>query len=102
MMSEIELAKGVDADAFGDFFRDEFLPSVHTGPTRVGQIQDVELLERATSETERAFAVLVRWSGLAGYKTLHADDAAVQSRLDEMAVIKEPVVWQTAGKLGDA
>jgi hypothetical protein len=102
LMSEIELAKGVDAEAFRDFFRDEFLPAVHTGPTRVGQVQGVELLERETSDTDRSFAVLVRWSGLSPGKIVRADDAAVQARLEEMAVIKDPVVWQVAGRLGDA
>ena len=102
LLSDIELANGVDADAFGEFFRDEFLPSVHTGPTRVGQIQEVELLERATSETDRSFAVLVRWSGMSGGRTVRADDAAVQEKLEKLAVIKDPVVWQVAAKLPDA
>ena len=100
LMSEIELAKGVDAETFGDFFRDEFLPTVFTGQTRVGKVEGMELLER---EEDRSFVVIARWSGqLTPGKIVRAGDAGVQARLEEMAVIKDPVVWRVAGTLGDA
>ena len=101
-ISEIELAEGVDAEAFGDFFRDEFLPSVHMGPTRVGQVLGVELLERATSETETALALLVRWSGLSDRVRVRSDDDAVQKRFEELApTVSEPVVWRHVAERGE-
>jgi hypothetical protein len=101
-ISEIELAKGVDAEAFGDFFRDEFLPSVHMGPTRVGQVLAVELLEREASETETALAMLVRWSGLPGGVRVRADDAAVQQRFEELApTVGDPVIWREVAERGE-
>jgi hypothetical protein len=102
LISEVELAEGVDADAFGDFFRNEFLPSVRTGPTRAGQVRGVELIERETSETQRVFALLVRWSGVPGGGLhLRSEDEAVQQRFEELApTVHEPVVWQeVAGRL---
>jgi hypothetical protein len=102
LMSDIELAKGVDAEAFGEFFRDAVLPAVFTGQTRVGKVEGIELLERVTSETDRSFAVLVRWNGVTPAKIMRVADADIQARLDEMAVIKDPVVWQVAGTRIDA
>jgi hypothetical protein len=102
LMSEIELAKGVDAEAFGDFFRDEFLPAVFTGQTRVGKVEGMELLEREEGETDHSFVVLARWSGLlTPEQIVRVRDADVQAKLEKMAVIKDPVVWQVAGTLGD-
>jgi hypothetical protein len=93
-ISEIELAKGVDAEAFGDFFRDEYLPSVDMRQTRAGRVLEVELLERA-SETDHALAMLVRWSGPLDRMRVHSGDAAVQQRFEELApTVGDPVVWR--------
>ena len=95
LISEIELPEGADADAFADFFRDEYIPAVHKGPTRVGQVHGLELVERTTTDTRRKFLWLVHWSGLSGGAGVHVDDEAVQKRFEELgATIKKPVIWQ--------
>ena len=95
LISEIDLPGDADADAFADFMRDEYMPAVRTQPTRAGQVQGVELVQRPTSETTQAFLWLVRWSGVPGGARTLVDDDAVRGRFEEFgAAIKEPVEWR--------
>lgn len=95
LVYEFELPKDKDPSAFGDFMRDEYIPAVHKGPTRVGQVQELELLERAVSETGHRFLWLVRWDGLDPEHGGPAiDDEAVHRKLEGFgATMKEHVTW---------
>jgi hypothetical protein len=95
-ISEIELPKKDDAEAFAEFMRAEYLPAVHTGPTRVGQVEEVELLQGQTAETSHDFLWLVHWNGLEHEKAgAHVDDEAVQRKFEEFgASMKRIGAWQ--------
>jgi len=74
---QIKLPKKQDAEAFVKFMQEEYFPSVSkVGPTRVGQVFDLMLLERE-NETEgddvgNEFFWHVGWSGQPTGK-VHAD-----------------------------
>jgi hypothetical protein len=98
LISKVELPEGADAAAFGEFVRDTYIPAVHKGPTRVGQVAGLELVEGGTDK-HRTFLWLVRWSGISGGAGVHVDDEAVRQRFEEFgATIKKPVVWQEVGR----
>jgi hypothetical protein len=102
LISEIELPENADVAAFADFMRDEYMPAVRTLPTRVGQVQGVELVQRATSETTQAFLWLVRWSGLPGGRA-NVDDDVVRRKFEEFgAAIKDPVEWREVAKVPES
>ena len=42
---QIRLPKKQDAEAFVKFMQEEYFPAVHKGPTRVGQVTDLVLLQ---------------------------------------------------------
>jgi len=42
---QIKLPKKQDAEAFVTFMRDEYFPAVEKGPTRVGQVTDLVLMQ---------------------------------------------------------
>lgn len=46
LVYQISLPKKQDAAAFVTFMRTEYLPAVHKGPTRVGQVTDLVLLQK--------------------------------------------------------
>jgi hypothetical protein len=62
---QIRLPKKKDAEAFVKFMNEEYLPAIHKGATRVGQVTDLVLLQ-AESEggtTGCEFFWHVGWSG---------------------------------------
>ena len=42
---QIRLPKKEDAEAFVKFMQEEYFPAVHKGPTRIGQVTDLVLLQ---------------------------------------------------------
>jgi hypothetical protein len=98
-ISEIELPEEKDAAAFAEFMRDEYIPAVHKGPTRVGQVRELELLQGNTTETSHRFLWLVRWSGLEqGGGTRIDDDAVVRKFEGFGARMKERLAWEQIAK----
>ena len=61
---EIRLPKGKSASSFEKFMRDEYVPAVRKGPTRVGQVTELVLLRREPTPTSHRFLWLVGWSGI--------------------------------------
>ncbi|WP_216324521.1 hypothetical protein [Deinococcus aestuarii] len=81
---QIELPQDQDAEAFVTFMREEYLPAIHLGPTRIGQVLGLTLYQEDTeSQTEaRRFLLQVEWSGLGGnHARLRLDDETVEGRL---------------------
>lgn len=59
---QIKLPKKQDPEAFAAFMRDEYFPAIHKGPTRVGQVLSLALLQSDKSAHE--FFWHVGWGGL--------------------------------------
>lgn len=62
LIYQITLPQDQDADAFISFMRDSYIPAVHKGPTRVGQVTSLALLHSRTAADD--FFLHVGWSGL--------------------------------------
>ena len=64
---QIKLPKRQDAEAFVTFMREEYFPAVEKGPTRVGQVNSLVLMqEEPQGRTSGCnFFWHVGWSGLA-------------------------------------
>lgn len=81
----IELPQEQDADEFVAFMREDYLPAVHRGPTRVGEVLGLTLLQGDPDPetTVPAFFLHVEWAGLEGdYARLRLDDQAAADRLE--------------------
>jgi hypothetical protein len=80
---QINLPKREDAEAFVTFMRDEYFPAVHKGPTRVGQVTDLVLLQaEPEGETKGCeFFLHVGWGGLA-MGGVRLDDEEVTRKLE--------------------
>jgi hypothetical protein len=97
-ISEIELPEGKDVAAFEEFMRDEYIPAIHKGPTRVGQVAEVELLRGETSETSQRFLWLVRWKGFQ-QGDARIDDEAVGRKFEEFgAEMKQRAPWEEVAR----
>jgi hypothetical protein len=59
IVQRIKLSPGQDPDEFVRFMRDEFLPAMRRGPTRIGQATYIELVQGNTQETLDEFMLLV-------------------------------------------
>ena len=77
----ISLPKTTDADAFAAFMKDEYFPSIHKGPTRVGLVTSLLLLQSKDSDSKHQFLWQVGWSGLSG-RDPHTDDDNVQKKFE--------------------
>lgn len=77
---QIDLPKAKDADAFATFVKDEYFPSIHKGPTRVGQVTSL-LLQSKDGNGKHQFIWQVGWSGLPD-RDPHADDDNVQKKFE--------------------
>jgi hypothetical protein len=93
-ISEIELPKEEDAAAFAEFMQNEYIPAIHKGPTRVGQVEGLELLEGDPTETSHRFLWLVRWNGLEPGHARQVDDAVLRKFEAFSASMKEHVAWR--------
>jgi hypothetical protein len=98
---QIRLPKKKDAEAFAGFMRDEYLPAVHKGATRVGQVTDLVLLQGQEATTTHEFLWHVGWSGLSSGDA-RIDDNDVQrkfnafgARIKRLGVFGEVAAWQT-------
>ncbi len=97
---EIRLRKEKDPAAFADFMRDEYLPAVRKGPTRVGQVTELLLLRRETTATAHRFLWLVGWSGLDPQSAPHVDDEAVRGKFSDTfgATVKRLDAWEEVAR----
>jgi hypothetical protein len=59
IIQRIRLGPGQDPDEFVRFMRDEFLPAMRRGPTRIGEASYIELVQGNTQETLDEFVLLV-------------------------------------------
>jgi hypothetical protein len=101
LISKIELPKKQDPAAFGEFMRDEYIPAVHKGPTRAGQVEELELVQRPGTETSHSFLWLINWDGVNPGPTFlgRVDDEDVQHRFERFgASVKPHVSWQEVAK----
>jgi hypothetical protein len=101
LISKIELPKKQDPTAFGEFMRDEYFPAVHKGPTRVGQVEELELLQSTGTETSHTFLWLLSWNGITPAPTfwIGTDDDDVQHRFEGFGVkVKPHVTWHEVAK----
>lgn len=109
VISEIELPKGKDPAAFAEFVREKWMPTVHMGPTRVGQVQGLKLLQQAgAAETDgeddaggHRFLLLVGWDGLPpgnGRRWIE-DETLVRGLKRFRATVKASAVWQDVARL---
>jgi hypothetical protein len=82
---QIRLPKKQDAEAFVKFMQEEYFPAVHMGPTRVGQVTDLMLLERENEiegdDVGNEFSWHVGWNGQPTGKVL-VDDEEVARKLE--------------------
>lgn len=62
LIYQITLPQDQDADGFIAFMRDMYIPAVHKGPTRVGQVTGLALLQSRTATHE--FFLHQGWGGL--------------------------------------
>jgi hypothetical protein len=73
---QIKLPKKQDPGAFVNFMQQEYFPAVHKGPTRVGQVTQLALLQ---GDTAHEFFWHVGWSGLSSGEP-RLDDKKVASK----------------------
>jgi hypothetical protein len=101
LISKIDLPKKQDPAAFGEFMRDEYFPAVRKGPTRAGQVEELELLQSTATERSHTFLWLLSWNGIIPGPTfwVDADDEDVQHRFERFgASVKPHVMWQEIAK----
>ena len=60
---QIKLPVEQDAEEFASFMRNEYFPAIHKGPTRVGQITNLVLLQDGNRNSSD-FLLLINWNGL--------------------------------------
>jgi hypothetical protein len=99
---EIKLPEGQDAEVFTEFMKKEYFPGIFTGQTRVGQVQELLLLQGRTetneSETDHHFFWQVGWNGLGGGNA-HTNDASLQKKFDSFhANIKRVGMFEEVAK----
>jgi hypothetical protein len=59
IVRRIEIGPNQDVDKFVEFMREEYLPAIRRGPTRVGQAEYAELFQGNTETTTHQFILLV-------------------------------------------
>jgi hypothetical protein len=103
LISEIELPKNEDPAAFAEFIEAEYMPGVHMGPTRTGQVQELKLLREAATglaegdegEKERGqrFLLVVDWAGMEGHSegVGGVDEAVIRERFG--ATVENRADW---------
>ena len=86
---QIRLPKKQDAEAFVKFMHEEYFPAVHKGPTRVGKVTDLVLLqaEPGGRTTGCEFFWHVGWDGLPSGEA-RVDDETVAHKLDNIRMRK--------------
>jgi hypothetical protein len=95
LLSEIELPSEADAAAFVDFMRDEYFPAVQMSPTRIGQVDGLQLLQGSTADTSQTFLLLVDWNGLEHERAGDHVDEAIFEKFEGFGAIRKPhVAWK--------
>ncbi len=106
IIHQITLPEEQDVEAFVEFMRNEYFPAVHKGPTRVGQVISLALLESvpSTHKGTNTFFMHAGWSGLAGDR-VGVDDAEVRrkfesfgARVERLGAYREVAIWPEAAE----
>jgi hypothetical protein len=101
IIHQITLPEEQDSNTFIEFMRDEYLPAVHKGPTRVGQVIGLALLRGVTATHERTntFHMHINFGGLATGK-LRIENEEVQrkfetfgARVEHLGTYGEVAAW---------
>lgn len=71
LIYQITLPQDQDAAAFITFMSEQYIPAVHMGPTRVGQVSGLTLLQSA--KDKQAFFLHVGWGGISRPSDQDAD-----------------------------
>ncbi len=101
---QITLPKKKSTKAFVKFMREEYFPAVQKGPTRVGQVTDLVLLERQNAfegdDVRNEFYWHVGWSGFPDGDA-HVDDEKVARKFEafkgevkRIGSYEEVVAWR--------
>ena len=97
----IKLGEGQDPAEFARFMRDEFMPAMRRGPTRIGQATYLELFQGNTQNTLDEFLLLIE--GLMNFRPGFAGQelaerfAGFSPQLDALASdFRSVAVWRAA------
>jgi hypothetical protein len=92
---ELKLPESQDPETFAAFMRDEYMASIHKGPTRRGQVLSISLSQRrnlhAGDDFERSFLMLVGWEGVDLDTLPRIDGDAVTAKLDGFMLEVKPL-----------
>ena len=87
---QIKLPKDQDVEAFVTFMREEYIPDVlKKGPTRVGRVTELALLESSAADHE--FFLHVGWSGVpfSGHHHADKDEPPDVARPDDEQIVRK-------------
>jgi hypothetical protein len=100
---QIKLPKTQDAEAFVTFMNEEYFPAVHKGPSRVGQVIDLRLLQRENElegdDLKHDFLWHVHWSGQPTGEVAIDDEAvarkfeAFKAKIKRVGFYEEVATW---------
>jgi hypothetical protein len=80
-IDQIKLPLCENRDAFETFMRSDYLPAVHKGPTRIGQVTYLAVVRAETEED--GFFLHIGWMGMdVSDKIPRIDDENVQRRFE--------------------
>ncbi len=84
---KISLPEEQDVEAFVKFMREEYFSAVERGPTRVGMVTDLVLLQRLdeTADNTHEFFWHVGWSGLPGCRDSFVSDEEVLRKFESFS-----------------
>lgn len=105
LVYQITLPKKQDVEAFVKFMQDEYFPAVRKGPTRVGQVEDLTLLQLEPEKKTAGckFLLHVGWSGLAMGGIRIDKPSAIRkfesfgARLSRLGAYAEVATWPATG-----
>lgn len=89
---QIKLPEEQDVEAFVTFMREEYFPAVDRGPTRVGAVTGLVLLQRLAEHSQESdadnaheFYLHVSWSGLPGCRDSYVSDEEVLRKFESFS-----------------
>ena len=95
---QIELPEDQDVEAFVTFMREEYFPAVDRGPTRVGAVTGLALLQRldvhsheAGADNAHEFYLHVDWSGLPGCRDSYVNDEEIRRKFESFGARVKPL-----------
>lgn len=98
ILYKIKLPAGQDADAFVRFMQEEYFPAVEKGPTRIGAVTGLTLLQSRAADDSHEFYLLAGWSGLPD-RDIQATEAATKklagfkAKLKRVGDYREAAAW---------